>query len=44
MNHLLVGTKFRNTNTPPGFDYEPWTMETLMAQGLDATDDSGDWE
>lgn len=28
--HILSGTPFRNTNTPPGKVYEPWTVEGLQ--------------
>ncbi|KAF4168871.1 hypothetical protein CNMCM6936_000816 [Aspergillus lentulus] len=43
--HILEGKDFQNTNTPPGYRYEPWTVKELM----DASDrhepvvDKGDW-
>ncbi|RGP78644.1 FAD nad p-binding domain-containing [Fusarium longipes] len=43
--HLLNGTPFKNTNSVPGYTYQPWTVKEL----LDASDsgkpveDEGDW-
>ncbi|KAF7169116.1 hypothetical protein CNMCM5623_001924 [Aspergillus felis] len=43
--HILAGKAFQNTNIPPGYKYEPWTVKQLM----DASDrhepviDEGDW-
>lgn len=30
LEHLKSGTTFKNTNTPPGMVYRPWTIDTLM--------------
>ena len=45
-DHLLTGSAFQNTNLPPGYVYEPWTMEGMMAasrNGVLPVDD-GDWK
>lgn len=45
LEHLKSGTPFKNTNTPPGMVYKPWTIDSLMddhAKG-EATVLSGDW-
>jgi hypothetical protein len=45
VDHVITGAPFRNTNTPPGYEYKPWTVKELM----DASDrrepvvDEGDW-
>lgn len=44
LNHLVSGSAFRNTNIPPGYEYEPWTMSGLMAQNGHADTDAGDWD
>ena len=28
--HIMSGTPFRNTNTPPGLEYRPWTINGLL--------------
>ena len=30
--HLTKGTPFRNTNTPPGQDYVPWKISSLIEE------------
>ncbi|KAH8702675.1 hypothetical protein GQ44DRAFT_831827 [Phaeosphaeriaceae sp. PMI808] len=30
-SHLIGGTPFVNTNFPPGYKYEPWTIQELLA-------------
>lgn len=30
LEHLHYGTTFKNTNTPPGLVYHPWTIEGLL--------------
>ncbi|WPH01967.1 FAD-dependent monooxygenase mdpD [Acrodontium crateriforme] len=44
--HLSQGSEFKNTNTPPGMVYRPWTIDTLLeaqARGEPTVLD-GDWE
>ncbi|KAK0448001.1 hypothetical protein EV421DRAFT_107486 [Armillaria borealis] len=43
--HIIDGTPFTNTNTPPGYIYEPWTVEDLLKAAREKTDvqDAGDW-
>ncbi|KAG7448145.1 maackiain detoxification [Guyanagaster necrorhizus] len=43
--HITEGTPFANTNTPPGYTYEPWTVEDLLKAAREKTDvqDAGDW-
>ena len=44
VNALVTGTKFKNTNIPPGYEYKPWTIdEVLSADGKSAAEDDGDW-
>lgn len=45
LEHLQHGTPFKNTNTPPGMDYRPWTADTLLAQKErgEPTVLDGDW-
>lgn len=43
LNHLVSGSEFKNTNLPPGYEYEPWTMDELLASGVQDVD-SGDWD
>lgn len=46
LNHLVSGASFQNTNIPPGYTYEPWTMEGLiksLEQGQFRVD-AGDWD
>ena len=31
LEHLQTGTAFQNTNIPPGYTYEPWFVDNLMA-------------
>ncbi|KJZ71296.1 hypothetical protein HIM_09306 [Hirsutella minnesotensis 3608] len=45
LRHLQHGEPFKNTNTPPGMIYKPWTIETLVKdkeKGV-ATVLDGDW-
>jgi len=30
VNHLVGGTRFENTNPPPGYTYVPWTIDELL--------------
>ncbi len=30
LSHLVSGTQFQNTNTPPGYTYRPWTIQELF--------------
>lgn len=30
--HITSGAPFRNTNTPPGKTYEPWTVQSLQKE------------
>ena len=43
---LSSGAPFKNTNLPPGYDYEPWTMEGLMMsqENGQLPVDAGDWD
>ncbi|SJL01263.1 related to fusarubin cluster-monooxygenase [Armillaria ostoyae] len=43
--HIIDGTRFTNTNTPPGYIYEAWTVEDLLKAAREKTDvqDAGDW-
>jgi hypothetical protein len=45
LNHLISGASFTNTNTPPGFTYEPWTINELLKAADEGreTVDPGDW-
>ena len=45
LNHITSGAPFENTNLPPGYHYEPWTMEGLMkmSQNGQLVADLGDW-
>lgn len=29
LRHLVEGTEFQNTNIPPGYVYEPWTLKEV---------------
>jgi hypothetical protein len=45
LNHLVSGASFKNTNIPPGYTYESWSIEELL-QAADEereTVDAGDW-
>ncbi|TDZ18883.1 FAD-dependent monooxygenase fsr3 [Colletotrichum orbiculare MAFF 240422] len=44
-SHILRGTPFQNTNSPPGHTFKPWTVAELLAyadRGERIVDD-GDW-
>ncbi|TDZ73408.1 FAD-dependent monooxygenase fsr3 [Colletotrichum trifolii] len=44
-SHILKGTPFQNTNSPPGHTFKPWTVAELLAyadRGERIVDD-GDW-
>lgn len=45
LDHLQKGTPFRNTNTPPGMEYRPWSINTLMDEKErgEPTVLDGDW-
>ena len=45
VNHLVGGTKFENTNIPPGYTYKPWTIDELLnaAEHGREIEDEGDW-
>lgn len=45
LNHMTSGAPFKNTNLPPGYEYEPWTMEGLMkmSQNGQLAPDPGEW-
>lgn len=45
LDHLQNGTPFKNTNTPPGMVYRPWTADTLLGQKEkgEPTVLDGDW-
>jgi hypothetical protein len=45
LNHIVSGAPFQNTNIPPGYTYESWTIDELL-QAADEereTVDAGDW-
>jgi hypothetical protein len=46
LNHMCSGATFKNTNIPPGYEYEPWTMESLMktVENGQTAVDAGDWD
>ncbi|KAH8690554.1 hypothetical protein BGW36DRAFT_432352 [Talaromyces proteolyticus] len=46
LNHITSGAPFKNTNLPPGYSYEPWTMEGLMkmSQNGQLAADPGEWD
>lgn len=45
LNHVINGTPFQNTNIPPGYTYEPWTIGELLKASEEGrqTVDAGDW-
>ncbi|KAJ9614354.1 hypothetical protein H2200_002490 [Cladophialophora chaetospira] len=45
-NHVTRGTPFKNSNLPPGYEYEPWTMEGLleMQKNGQVAVDPGEWD
>ena len=45
VNYLVGGSKFENTNIPPGYTYEPWTIDQLLnaAEEEREIEDEGDW-
>ena len=44
-DHVQSGVPFHNTNVPPGYVYEPWSVNQLMAdvQGGEEVARSGNW-
>ncbi|KAK6382281.1 hypothetical protein LTS17_004168 [Exophiala oligosperma] len=48
VNHIVSGAPFQNTNLPPGYEYEPWTMDSLnLLAGMNDGEipaDPGDWD
>jgi hypothetical protein len=44
VNALVSGSKFKNTNIPPGYTYKPWTIDELLnTDGGNTGKDEGDW-
>lgn len=45
VNHVNRGTPFKDTNTPPGYKYKPWTIDELLKASEEEreTVDPGDW-
>lgn len=43
--HLVDGAPFQNTNIPPGYVYQPWTMDRIygMVKAGKALKFEGDW-
>ncbi|KAK0206683.1 hypothetical protein DFS33DRAFT_611258 [Desarmillaria ectypa] len=43
--NVTEGAPFVNTNTPPGYTYEPWTVQDLLQAAKEGRDvlDTGDW-
>ncbi|KAK7222478.1 hypothetical protein V2G26_010481 [Clonostachys chloroleuca] len=44
-NHIISGAPFKNTNGVPGYTYQPWTVQELLAAAErgESTVDAGDW-
>lgn len=45
VNHLVSKASFKNTNIPPGYTYQPWTIDELLKASAEEreTVDPGDW-
>ncbi len=45
LDYLMSGAPFQNTNIPPGYEYEPWTIDQLFAKidGGKKVKFGGDW-
>ena len=45
VDHVVYGAPFQNTNTPPGYEYEPWTIDELLNASIEEREvaDAGDW-
>lgn len=45
LNHLLSGAPFQSTNIPPGYTYEPWTIQEMFGviNRGEQVKLSGDW-
>ena len=45
VNHLVSGAPFQHTNIPPGYTYEPWTIDELLNASAEERSivDAGDW-
>ncbi|SJL02130.1 related to fusarubin cluster-monooxygenase [Armillaria ostoyae] len=45
VKNITEGAPFTNTNTPPGYIYEPWTVQDLLQAAKEGRDvlDAGDW-
>ena len=45
VDHLLHGTEFVNTNIPPGYTYQPWTIDELLSAAHEGQtiQDEGEW-
>lgn len=47
-SHVVSGTPFKNTNLPPGYEYEPWTMDSLNllaeVNNGEIPADPGEWD
>ena len=43
--HITEGTPFTNTNIPPGYIYEPWTVQDLVDAANEGrvVQDAGNW-
>lgn len=47
VNHIVHGAPFQNSNLPPGYTYQPWSMDELMeaaAEDGQMPKDPGDWD
>jgi 2-polyprenyl-6-methoxyphenol hydroxylase-like FAD-dependent oxidoreductase len=44
-DHVVNGTAFKNTNTPPGYEYEPWDVQQVQrdADAGKPLAPAGDW-
>ena len=45
VDYVENGVPFKNTNTPPGYEYEPWTIDELLNASAEEREvaDAGDW-
>lgn len=46
LNSVVSGSEFTNSNTPPGYTYEPWTMADIMRPSEEGqlAADPGNWD
>ena len=44
-NSLLQGTPFKNTNIPPGYEYQPWDVHQVLKDAEEGRplQPAGDW-